>query len=204
VVKFRIINGKKVPLPGSDYVEPPDPKKPSKETSSSPFDDDYNRRRQEDFKRIRIEEFKNKKQTKAQKKQATFDRVINLNLGHAKGFLIKATPVLVQLDPTLSSVYTSYKVGKYGYCFLKQVDEDYQKSGNYEESLKNVAKQEIEKKITSKIKSDVLQNGSQYAANMVWSFCKETYFEGKMNPKWDNFGKSALAKTFEDMGRELL
>ena len=204
---WRIIKGNRVwigpkRVSSSDF---PDPRNPRNKKTSSPYDDEYNRRRRAEFMRKRIEEFeKRKHQSKAQKKQAKFDRVINLNMGHAKGFLIKATPVLVQLDPTLSSVYTSYKVGKYGYCFLKQVNEDYKTSGNFEESLKTVAKQEVEKKITSKIKSLPIEKGSQYAANKVWTFCKDTYSDGNMDPKWDKFGESALAKTFEDVGGALL
>lgn len=183
----------------------PDPRNPRKENTSSPFDDEYNRRRQNEFTRKRFEEFNKKKQhSRAQKKQDRINRVINLNLGHAKMFLIKATPILVQLDPTVSTIYTGYRVGKIGYCFLKQVNEDYKSSGNFEESLKTVTKQEIEKKIVSKIKSIPLEKSSQYAANRIWTFCKEKYSDGKIDPKLDKFGENALAKTFEEVGGRLL
>lgn len=169
------------------------------------FDDEEHIRKREEFARLTREQFeKEEEQSRAEKKQARFDKVFHLNLGYAKGFLINATPALIQLDPTLSSVYTSYKVAKYGYCFLKQVNEDYQTSGNYEESLKTVAKQEVEEKITSKIKAFSLEKGSQYAANRVWTFCKETYSDGNMDAKWDRFGERALAKTFEEVGSMLL
>jgi len=204
MVRIRVIKGKKVPLPGNDNSGS-DPRIPRSNTTSTPFDDEYNRKEQEEFIRQKSDELdKRESQSTSQKKQARFDRVFNLNLGHAKGFLIKATPVLVQLDPTLSSVYTSYKVGKYGYCFLKQVNEDYKTSGDFEESLKTITKQEVENKITSKIKSLPLEKGSQYAANKIWTLSKETLSNGKMDPKWDKFGESALAKTFEEIGDRLL
>lgn len=206
MVKFRIINGKRVPLPGND--DPGwNPKRPSQNSTSSPFDDEYNHQRREEFARKQKEEFAKKIKENEQKRtkpQSKFEKAIQLNLGSAKAFMIKATPVLVQLDPTLSSVYTGYKVGKYGYCFLKQVNDDYQTSGNFEESLEKVARHDIEEKITSKLKSIPLQKGSQYAANMVWTFCKEKYSDGKIDPKWDTFGQNALAKTFEEIGGKLL
>lgn len=205
MVRFRMINGRRVPLPGSDYLKPAVHFDPHNETTSSPYEDEYNLRRQKEFIRMKNQELgKRKYQSKAEKKQARFDRVFNLDLGHAKGFLIKATPVLVQLDPNLLAVYTSWKVGKYGYCFLKQVNEDYKSSGNFEESLKNVAKQEVEKKIVSKIKSIPLEKSSQYAANRIWTLCKETYSDGKIDPKWDKFAESALAKSIEEVGGQLL
>ena len=197
---------------GRAYRKKPKSRKPSfpdlqdlrKNSTGSSIVDEHNRRRLVEFALMKKEQYKKKEQlSKIQKKQAKFDKVIHLDMGHAKGFLIMATPVLVQLDPTLASVYTSYKVGKYGYCFLKKVNDDYKISGNFDESLKTVAKQEIEKKITSKIKSSPLEKSSQYAANRVWTFCKETYSDGKMDPKWDKFGESALAKSFEEVGGKL-
>jgi len=196
-MEFRIINGKRVPLPGSDHsghTVIPDPRK---ETSSN-LEKEYNQRRQKEFIK------KRKQQSKTQKKQERINRVFHLELGHAKGFLIKATPALVQLDPNLTAIYTSWKVGKYGYYFLKQVKEDYKSSGNFEESLKNVAKQEVEKKIVSKIKSMPLEKSSQYAANRIWTLCKQSYSDGKIDPKWDKFAENALAKSFEEVGGRLL
>lgn len=194
----------KRPSSGSSSSEPPLP--PNRRKDHVEFADDrYNRRREEELLRERLEKIeKRKKLAKSQKKKERINRVFNLDLGHAKGFLIMATPVLVQLDPTLSAAYTSYKVGKYGYCFLKQVNEDYKTSGNFEESLKTVTKQEIEKKITSKIKSFPLEKPSQYAANRIWTLCKENYSDGKIDPKWDKFAENALTKTFEEVGGKLL
>ena len=193
---------------GKKYFKKPrtgytsEPPKPPKKPAKVYFSDDHDRKRQNDFAEKRKDDFK--KRQKAKKKQERINRVFNLNLGHAKGFLITATPVLVQLDPNLSAAYASYKVGKYGYCFLKKVNEDYKISGDFEESLKTVAKEEVEKKITSKIKSLPLQKGSQYAANRVWTFCKETYSDGKIDPRWDKFAESALTKSFEEIGGKLL
>lgn len=179
---------------------------PRKNNPNYSSDDDKKRLRElEEYARWKNEEFKKReKQSKVQKKEALFDQVINLNLGHAKGFLIKATPTLLRLDPTLSSIYTGYQVSKYGYCFLKKVNEDYQTSGSYEESLKTVAKQEVEEKIISKVKLLALDNGSKYAANRIWAYCKDTYSHGNMDPKWDEFGEKALAKTFEEIGGRIL
>lgn len=197
---WRTINGRKVWIEPKSGSPSDDPRDPRNETTSSPYDDEYNRKRMMDYARKKSDAFnKRKQQTKAQKKQARLDKVIHLDMGDARWFLIKVTPALVQLDPTLTSVYTGYKVGKYGYCFLKLVNEDYKTSRDFEESLKTVAKQEVEKKITSKFKSLPLENGSQYAANRVWTFCKETYSDGHMDPKWDKFGESALTKSFEEV-----
>lgn len=169
----------------------------------SSFDEEYNRRRQKEF----LEEFKKReKQTKAEKKQERINKFfsLNLELGHAKGFLIKATPVLVQLDPTLSAIYTGWKVGKYGYCFLKQVNEEYKRTGKFEESLKTVTIQEVENKIVSKVKAIPTEYSFQYAANRIWTLCKERYSDGKIDPKWDNFAENALVKSFEEAGGHLL
>ncbi len=197
---WRTINGNPVwigPKSGISSSDVSDPRNPRKKTSS--FEEEYNRERQKEFTKAIKEKFeKRREQSKAQKKQDKINKVFNLDLGHAKGFLIKATPVLVQLDPNLLAVYTSWKVGKYGYCFLKQVNEDYKTSDSFEESLKTVAKEEFEKKIVSKIKSIPLEKSSQYAANRIWTLCKETYSDGKIDPKWDKFAESALTKTIEE------
>ena len=201
MVKFRTIRGKKVPLPGKDIFIPSEH---YKKTSSSSLIDEINRKRRVDYvPKILLEDPKKIKK-QAEKKHKPFGKPINLNLGYAKGVLIKTTPILVQLDPTLSSVYTSYKIGKYGYCFLKQVNEDYKTSGNFEESLKTITVKEIEEKITSKIKSIHLEKSSQYAANMIWSLGKQTFSQEAMDPKWDSFAENALAKTFEEIGSKLL
>jgi len=126
--KVRPITPRKRRIVYSEPLEPPDP--PKRVYYFSP--DDLRRRKEENRKK---------------RKQEKFNRVINLELGHAKGFLIKATPVLVQLDPTLSAIYTGWKVGKYGYSFLKQVNEEYKRNGNFEESLKTVTTREVENKI---------------------------------------------------------
>ena len=201
---WRFINGNRV------WIEPknkrPDITMPSdshKATSSSPLIDEINRKRRVDHAR-KIKEDSNKQKKQTEKKLTPFRKPINLNLGTAKVILIKTTPLLVQLDPTLSSVYTSYKIGKYGYCFLKQVNEDYKTSGNFEESLMTITTKEIEEKITSKIKSIPLEKTSQYAANTIWSLGKQTFSQGTMDPKWNSFAENALAKTFEEIGGKLI
>jgi len=199
MVKYRTIRGKKVRLPGKDISFSSRPK----ETTSSPLIDEYNRKRREVFGR-KIKENSNKQKKQTEQKHTSFAKPINLNLGYAKGVLIKTTPLLVQLDPTLSSIYTSYKIGKYGYCFLKQVNEDYKTSGNFEESLKTIAAKEIEEKITSKIKSTPLEKSSQFAANTIWGLGKQTFSKEAIDPRWDSFAENALAKTFEEIGGKLL
>jgi hypothetical protein len=203
-VPWRTIRGKKVWIEPKnkrpDITMPPDP---HKATTSSPLIDEINRKRRADHAR-KIKEDHDKRQKQTEKKHTPFGKPINLNLGYAKGVLIKTTPILVQLDPTLSSIYTSYKIGKYGYCFLKQVNDDYKTSGNFEESLKTITAKEIEEKITSKIKFIPLEKSSQYAANMIWSLGKQIFSQEAMDPKWDSFAENALAKTFEEIGGKLL
>ena len=208
MVIFRRKKGGKKPFPITPKkgISFPTPSEPPKRNYSS-FDDEYNRRRQREFFQNRIQEFEEREQqTKEQKKQDRIDKFfsLNLELGHAKGFLIKATPVLVQLDPTLSAIYTGWKVGKYGYCFLKQVNEEYKRTGNLEESLKTVTIQQVENKIVSKIKAIPTKQSFQYAANRICTLCKERYSDGKIDPKWDNFAENALVKSFEEAGGRLL
>lgn len=201
---WRIIRGKRVWIgpkrSSSDILKPLDR---HKETLRSPLIDELKRKRLVGHSQ-KVKENSDKRQNHTEKKHTPFGKPINLNLGYAKGILITTIPLLIKLDPTLSSVYTSYKIGKYGYCFLKKVNEDYKTSGNFEESLKKIAEKEIEEKITSKIKSIPLEKSSQYAANMVWNLGKSTFSNEKIDPKWDSFAENALTKTFEEIGGKLL
>lgn len=201
MVRIRTIRGKKVPLPGSDTSGPSDPRKPSKNSTSSPYDDEYNRIRQEEFLRMKKEQFKKKvKQSKAKKKQARFERVASLNLGNARQFLILTTPVLVQLDPYLMILYSTWKFGRYGYRIYQKVKREYDVNGDYPQALQNVVEQEIEEKVISKVKSIPIKNILQFAANRIWEIHKESNPDISISPEWDNFAVSAMTKTFKEIG----
>jgi len=55
-----------------------------------------------------------------------------------------------------------------------------------------------------KIKSIPTEQSFQYAANRIWTLCKERYSDGKIDPKWDSFAENALVKSFEEVGGRLL
>ena len=85
--------------------------------------------------------------TKEERKEDRFHRVASLNLGNARQFLILTTPVLVQMDPYLTTIYTTWKFGKYGYEIYQKVKREYDINGDYPQALQNVVEQEIEEKV---------------------------------------------------------
>lgn len=174
----------------------PDPKKPSKKiTYFSP--DDF-RRRKPDPTPIK------KEPTKEERKEERFKRVQTLSLGTARCFLIRATPLIVQLDPTLASVYTSYKIGKYGYGIYQKVKKEYDVYGDYNKALENVVHKEVEEKITSKLKSLPIKNASEFASKGIWNYYKEQNPENNISPRLEKIAISAMTKTFEEIGEKAL
>jgi len=202
MVKIRTIKGRKVPLRGNDksrsIILP-------KSNTSSPLADEYNRKRRIDFALKQKEKFKKRKiQSKAEKKQARFERVASLNLGSARQFLILTTPILVQMEPFLATVYSTWKFGKYGYGIYQKVKKEYDVKGDYNKALQNVLEQEIEEKVISRIKSIPIKNISQFTANSIWEYHKEQNPESTISPEWDKFVVNAMTKTFEEIGDKAL
>ena len=174
----------------------PDPKKPPKKTTYiSP--DGFRRR----YPRPSPPK---KELTKGERKEERFKRVQTLSLGAARGFLIRATPIIVQLDPTLASVYTSYKVSKYGYGIYQKVKQEYDIHGDYNQALQNVVTQEVEEKITSKLKSIPIKSTSEFAAKSIWNYHKEQNPKNNVSPELEKIGINVMTRTFEEIGEKVL
>jgi len=142
--------------------------------------------------------------TKEERKEDRFHRVASLNLGDARQFLILSTSVLVQLDPTLATIYTTWKFGKYGYEIYKKVKREYDIKGDYNQALQKVVTQEIEEKVVSKIKSIPINNVSQFAANKIWEYHRGHNPETDISPELEKFAINAMTKTFEEVGAKAL
>lgn len=138
--------------------------------------------------------------TKEERKEDRFHRVASFNLGNARQFLILTTPVLVQMDPYLTTIYTTWKFGKYGYGIYQKVKREYDVNGDYNKALRNVVEQEIEEKVISPIKSIPIKNISQFVANRIWEYHKEHNPETTISPELEKFAVSAMTKTFEEIG----
>jgi len=177
---------------GISFDLPPDPKKPTKVFGHYyPNDDDKKRDPPKSL-------------TKKERKNARFDRVATLNLGSARQFLILTTPILVQMDPHLATLYSTWKFGKYGYGIYQKVKREYDVNGDYPQALQNVVEQEIEEKVISKIKSIPIKNISQFAANTIWEYHKEQNPESTISPEWGKLAVNAMTKTFEEIGEKAL
>ncbi len=174
----------------------PEPDKPHKKTTYFSPDD---------FKRRYPRPSPTKKEpTKKERKEERFHRVQSLRLGSARALLIRSTPIIVQLDPTLASVYASYKVGKYGYGIYQKVKQEYDIHGDYNQALQNVVTQEVEYKITSKLKSIPIKSTSEFTAKSIWNYNKEQNPENNVSPELEKIAISAMTKTFEEIGEKIL
>ena len=192
--------GPKNGISSSDIL---DPRNPRKETSS--FDDEYNRRRQEEFTKALKEKFeKRKEQSKAQKEQEQFNKLVHKPLGHAKIFLLSALPILAIAEPTIGTFYTTWKLGKYGYSFFTKVYQEYKITDDFASALLNTARSEINQNIISKVKSIPIKQASQFAAKRVWTYYKEKNPDHKIPAEWDKHVETAMAKTFEEIGTKVL
>lgn len=153
---------------------------------------------------LRKKRWAKKISTKEQRKKSRFKRVASLNLGNARQFLILTTPLIVQMDPYLATIYTTWKFGKYGYGIYQKVKKEYDVKGDYNQALQKVVTEEIEEKVISKIKSIPTKNVSQIAANKIWEYHKKHNPENNISPEWDNFAVSAMTKMFEEIGATTL
>ena len=121
----------------------------------------------------------------------------------AKTIIKSTAPIIASLDPTMATVYGLYKFGNYGFDFVYKIHEDYKTTGSYEKSLRNVAENELQQKILTKIKTLSVKNGSEYLGKGLWMNYKGQFPNEKIPEKFDKYAENALIHTFEEIGTKV-
>lgn len=123
---------------------------------------------------------------------------------HAVILLKPAIPFIVSLEPTIATIWGTYRFGKFGYDFATKVNHEARSTGSYEQALLQVTQREFNQKIISKFESLSIKKASEYTGRELWTQFKNHNPDMKISEKLDKHAENALIHTFKEIGNAVV